>query len=81
MIVDEELDWGNQGLVEDAYLGYLGSPVYIIGSTEGIESAPQVPECQISEKECENLMKEWNARQVEIEWLRMSDYMEKYIKP
>ena len=48
---------------------------HIDGSRAGIEDAAQVPEFQISEEDCEELMKEWESRQVEIEWLRMSDYI------
>lgn len=76
--VDENTDWGSNGFVEDEFIGYLGSAVHINGSSEGIGDASQVPDSQISEDECSKLIDEWETRQVDIDWLRMSDYMMKH---
>ncbi len=69
----------DKGLIEDEYVGYIYDPVHIMGSTDGITDSTQVPESlHITKEEMNILTDEWRARYVEIEWLKLSDYMEKY---
>ena len=78
LVVGENADWGSNGYTEEEFIGYLGSPVHILGSSSGIDDASQVPECQISEAECSAQMDEWESRQVDIVWHKMSDYIAKH---
>ncbi|SEF61845.1 hypothetical protein SAMN02910276_00638 [Butyrivibrio sp. Su6] len=77
-VYDGRTHFCDKGLIEDEYVGYLYDPVHILGSTEGITSASQTPECQISEDEMNKLTDEWRSNYVEIEWLKFADYIEKY---
>ena len=75
--VTEEFVWGGNGFVSDEFLGFWERPVHIDGPYEDINEAASLPESQISDSEWDELSKEWDSRQIKIDWLRFSDYMKK----
>ncbi len=75
--VTEEFVWGGNGFISDEFLGYWERPVHIDGPYEDIDEAARLPESEISDSEWNELNKEWDSRQVKIDWLRFSDYMKK----
>ena len=79
LVVDENTDWGSNGFIEDEFLGYWEIPVHITdGPITDIDAAAKLPENAISEDDWTALNEEWESRQVEISWLKLSDYLEKY---
>jgi len=74
---NEEFSWGSNGFISDEFLGYWERPVHIDGPYEDIDEAARLPESEISDSEWNELNKEWDSRQVKIDWLRFSDYMKK----
>ena len=76
--LNREEDWGNNGFTEDELIGYWEGAVHINGPIEDINEAAKWPENQISEAELPALEEEWKSRQVQIDWLRLSDYLDKY---
>ena len=75
--INDEIGWGSNGFISDEFLGYWDRPVHIKEPYEDIYEAASLPENQITDSEVEELTKEWESRQVKIDWLRFSDYMKK----
>ena len=70
--------WGSRGLLQDEFVGSIDGCVHIQGSADNIRNAAQVPESAISDEECDKLMDEWESRGIDIDWIRLSDYLEKH---
>ena len=69
-------DWGSQGFVADEFFGYWDGNVHITqGPIDDIDAQALLPENQISNEEYDKLSEEWDSRQIEMEWLKMTDYM------
>ena len=73
-----DADWGYIGFKEDEFLGYWEAPVHIIGPITDINEMAKLPESQIADDEWQALEKEWDARRVKIDWLRLSDYLDNH---
>ena len=71
-------DWGDEGFVEDEFVGYWNSPVHIMGPIEDIDKESLLPENHVADDEWEKIEEEWNNRRVRIDWLKMSDYLMLY---
>ena len=74
---ENDADFGYIGFVEDEFVGYWEVPVHIIGPITDIDAMAKLKENQITDDECGALLKEWNEKRVRIDWLRLSDYLEK----
>lgn len=70
--------WGYIGFKEDEFLGYWEAPVHITGPITDIDEMAKLPENQIADDEWQALEKEWDARRVKIDWLRLSDYLDNH---
>lgn len=79
IISKEGTEWGDEGFTEEEYLGYWEVPVHISDGLDNMSPEIKFPDDQISEDELATLTKEWESRHVVIDWLKMSDYMEKYM--
>jgi len=75
--MNEEFSWGSNGFISDEFLGYWERPVHIKDPYIDIDEAACLPESQITDEEWNKLEEEWNSREVDIDWLRFSDYMKK----
>lgn len=74
---EEDVDWGFLGFEEYEFVGAINSvPVHLNGSSNDIYEGAEIPEDAVMEYEEVNaLMDEWEAGQIYIDWLKMSDYM------
>ena len=70
-----DVDWGDIAFKEDEFLGYWERPVHIVGPITDMDMMAKLPESQIADDEWNALEKEWDARRVRIDWLRLSDYL------
>ncbi|WP_026518632.1 hypothetical protein [Butyrivibrio sp. MC2021] len=77
-MLTDTVDLGNNGFVEDEFLGYWEGTVHILGPIEDIDEASKLPESQMDDDEWRFLNEEWESRRVEIDWLEMSDYLAQY---
>ena len=68
--------WGGRAFIEDEFLGCWEVPVYINELIRDIDEQAKNPQYQITEEEYSTLSKEWDSRIVDIDWLRLSDYLE-----
>lgn len=74
---EEDVDWGFLGFEEYEFVGEINSvPVHLNGSNNDIYEGAEIPKDAVIEYEEVNaLMDEWEAGQIYIDWLKMSDYM------
>lgn len=70
--------WGGRAFVEDEFLGYWDVPVYIDEMITDIDEQAKNPQFQITEEEYSTLNEEWGNRIIDIDWLRLADYLEVY---
>ena len=75
--LSEDGVWGSEGLVGEEFLGCWERPVYVNEPFEDIDEAAKYSKYQITDEEWSKLGEEWDARQVKIDWIRFTDYLEK----
>lgn len=77
---EEDVDWGFLGFEEYEFVGAINSvPVHLNGSSNDIYEGAEIPEDAVMEyEEVNTLMDEWEAGQIYIDWLKMSDYMSRH---
>lgn len=68
----------SRGFIEDEFLGIWKVPIHLVDSFEDIEEAALLEKNQITEEEWRAMNEEWQNRQVTVDWLKFSDYMEKH---
>ena len=71
-------EWGAEGFVQDEFIGYWNGPVHIMGPIEDMDAAALLPENQVSDEDWGLMEEEWEKRRVQIDWLKMSDYLALY---
>ena len=83
VVGEEDVDWGFWGFEEYEFVGLIDSvAVHINGSTEGIYRETEIPKDVVIEyEEINALVDEWKARQIYIDWIKMSDYMREHSFP
>ncbi len=79
LVAGDDIDWGNNGFTQEEFVGYWEATVHITsGPIEDMDLAAKLPESQITDEEFRQLFDEWESRSISIDWLRMTDYLEKY---
>ena len=74
----DNLEFGTEGFVKDEFVGIWGEYVHVQGTITDLEEEANKLENRISEDEWRKLSTEWNEQKVEIDWMRMSDYIERH---
>ena len=77
---EEDVDWGFLGFEEYEFVGAVNCvSVHFNGSNNELYEETEIPEDAIIEyEEVTALMDEWEARQIYIDWIKMSDYMREH---